>query len=151
VIQEGERGRGYDSLFSEFLEGALSVVLIEPPLRLSHQFQNIALFAELVVKKKTIKSLTVVTGGLSGQLSLLASQLLNDLGSSLEPYNINFRHIIMASASGTPAIQIDNGILIHLNRGLDLFRPLESRLSVGMFDPVFRTCHSSQIVVFKKS
>lgn len=48
-------------------------------------------------------------------------------------------------------IRLDTGWIIKIGRGLDYFRPVATKFSLGFFDHDLRTCHETTIDIFHRN
>ena len=75
---------------------------------------------------------------------------LNKLSESLKQCGI----ILEVSYSDTlhdREIVFDNGWVVKIGRGLDMFKPVKDNCSVGHFDQSLRACHETTIDLYKNS
>lgn len=61
TIHYGATGYSYESIISPYLEGAKSIEIEDPYIRLTHQIQNFVRFCEAVIKTSTIKKIRLIT------------------------------------------------------------------------------------------
>jgi len=62
TILYGDTGYSYESILGPYLQGAKSVVIEDPYIRLQHQIQNFVRFCETVLKAGTVKKIRLITG-----------------------------------------------------------------------------------------
>jgi ATP-dependent Lon protease len=62
-ILYGATGYSYESILAgPYLQGAKTVVIEDPYIRLQHQIQNFVRFCETVLKAGTVKKISLITG-----------------------------------------------------------------------------------------
>jgi len=61
TIHYGDTGYSYESIIGPYLQGAKSVVVEDPYIRLQHQIQNFVRFCEAVLKAGTVKKISLIT------------------------------------------------------------------------------------------
>lgn len=77
---------------------------------------------------------------------------LNEIKESLAKRNIELQ-VKFSTALHDREIRLSNGWIIKIGRGLDYFKPPESRdkLCIGFHDYDLRPCHATTIDIFHKS
>lgn len=142
TILYGDTGHSYDSIIGPYLEGAQSVVIEDPHIRLQHQIQNFVRLCETVLKAATVKKIHLITGyddktqltDITGKLAELKQSLLE-----VEPDpNVHDREI-----------RIDNGWVIKIGRGLDFFQKPAGKFEVGVTDLSLRKCLETKVDIFR--
>jgi ATP-dependent Lon protease len=148
TILHGDTGHSYDSIIGPYLEGAQSVVIEDPHIRLQHQIQNFVRLCETVLKAATVKKIHLITGyddktqltDITGKLAELKQSLLElDVELEVEPDpNVHDREI-----------RIDNGWVIKIGRGLDFFQKPAGKFEVGVTDLSLRKCLETKVDIFR--
>jgi ATP-dependent Lon protease len=148
TILYGDTGYSYDSIMGPYLQGAKSVLIEDPYIRLQHQIQNFVRFCEMVLKAGTVKKISLITGyddktqlaDIAEKLDELKQSLLEvdvDLEVKLNP-NIHDREI-----------RIDNGWVIKIGRGLDFYQKPNGWFEIGANDLSLRKCLETKIDIFR--
>lgn len=148
TILYGDTGYSYESIMGPYLQGARSVVIEDPYIRLQHQIQNFVRFCETVLKAGTVKQITLITGyddktqlaDIAENLQELKQSLLEldvDLEVKLNP-NIHDREI-----------RLDNGWVIKIGRGLDFYQKPGGWFEVGANDMSLRKCLETKVDIFR--
>lgn len=149
TILYGDTGYSYESIMGPYLQGAKTVVIEDPYIRLQHQIQNFVRFCETALKAGTIKQISLITGyddktqlaDIAGKLEELKQSLLEldvDLEVKLNP-NIHDREI-----------RVDNGWVIKIGRGLDFYQKPGGWFEVGANDMTLRKCLETKVDIFKE-
>lgn len=73
TILYGDTGYSYESIIGPYLQGAKSVVIEDPYIRLQHQIQNFVRFCETVLKAASIKKISLISLALALGLASLSS------------------------------------------------------------------------------
>ncbi len=61
TIHYGATGYSYESIIGPYLEGAKSIEIEDPYIRVTHQIQNFVRFCEAVIKAPNIKKIRLIT------------------------------------------------------------------------------------------
>ncbi|KAF0808606.1 ATP-dependent Lon protease [Alcanivorax sp. S71-1-4] len=148
TILYGDTGHSYESIIGPYLQGAKTVVIEDPYIRLQHQIQNFVRFCETVLKAGTVKQISLITGyddknqlaGIAEKLEELKQSLLEldvVLEVKLNP-NIHDREI-----------RLDNGWVIKIGRGLDFYQKPGGWFEVGANDLSLRKCLETKVDIFR--
>jgi len=147
VIEEGDTGHSYDSLIGAYLTGVEEIFVEDPYVRLPHQIQNFVRFCETVVKYKEIKFIKLVTG-YQDQSQLLETQdKLDELKQSLSGQDIILDYVFNQSIHDRE-IRLDNGWVIKIGRGLDLYQRPDSWHDIGVNDLSLRKCLETKVDIY---
>uniref|UniRef100_A0A1B6EP20 MIT domain-containing protein n=1 Tax=Cuerna arida TaxID=1464854 RepID=A0A1B6EP20_9HEMI len=146
VIEHNSTGHSYLSVFGRFLDSEVKEVVIEDPyIRYFHQCQNLLRLCELLVKScpnlRTIQLLT------SQDNSCDQSKSLEKLKSELSSRHVSLK-IQFSTTLHDRQIKLSNGWIIKIGRGLDYFKPPESKFSMGYYDLDLRPCHETTVDIF---
>lgn len=148
TILYGDTGYSYESIMGPYLQGAKSVVIEDPYIRLPHQIQNFVRFCETMLKAGTVKKISLITGyddktqldDITEKLDELKQSLLEldvELEVQLNP-NIHDREI-----------RLDNGWVIKIGRGLDFYQKPGGWYEVGTNDLSLRKCLETKVDIFR--
>ncbi|WOG28764.1 BREX system Lon protease-like protein BrxL [Endozoicomonas sp. 8E] len=148
TIHYGATGYSYESIISPYLEGAKSIEIEDPYIRLTHQIQNFVRFCEAVIKTSTIKKIRLITSYDDDTDVKDMSDKLGELKQSLLEMDIEL-DLKVNEHMHDREIRIDNGWIIKIGRGLDFFQKPDSWFSVGTNDLVLRKCLETKIDIFK--
>jgi ATP-dependent Lon protease len=148
TILYGDTGYSYESILGPYLQGAKTVVIEDPYIRLQHQIQNFVRFCETILNAGTVKKISLVTGyddktqlaDIAEKLEELKQSLLEldvELDVKLNP-NIHDREI-----------RLDNGWIIKIGRGLDFYQKPGGWFEVGATDLRLRKCLETKVDIFR--
>lgn len=151
TLRENQTGISYEKLFADYLRGAAEIILIDPYIRLYHQYRNFQEFCLMLAKLKpqgeeihlhliTWNAEESIPDAIDNMEDISESVL--DLGIILtyEFKNIHDRSIIA-----------DNGWKIVLGRGLDIFEKPEGKFNIAEIYQEKRQCKSCEITCIKSN
>lgn len=147
-IPEGATNYGYDRIFGKYLTDAVEEILIEEPYLKDHyQICNLVMFCELAVSNcRNLKCIKVTTNKDPNKASDQMKSLSN-LADSLEKHNISLYSDFTTSLHDRQ-ILLSNGFIIKIGRGLNYFKPLTNKYSLGQFNFNFRECRETNVDIF---
>ncbi len=148
TILYGDTGYSYESILGPYLQGAKSVVIEDPYIRLQHQIQNFVRFCETVLKAGTVKKISLITGyDDKTQLADIAERL-DELKQSLLELDVELE-VKLNPNMHDREIRIDNGWVIKIGRGLDFFQKPGGWFEVGVNDLSLRKCLETKVDIFR--
>lgn len=148
TILYGDTGYSYESILSPYLQGAKTVVIEDPYIRLQHQIQNFVRFCETVLKAATVKRINLVTGyDDSTQLADIAEKL-EELKQSLLERDVELE-VKLNQNIHDREIRLDNGWVIKIGRGLDFYQKPGGWFEVGANDLSLRKCLETKVDIFR--
>jgi hypothetical protein len=140
-IADGAQGYSYDALFADYLRHATSITVEDPFVSRPHQVANFLRLCELAVRLGAVRSITLVTGVLPDD----AYAKLQSIKRSLQAVQVE-----LESRSDTSlhdrSIRTDTGWIIHLGRGLDIYKKPEDFCAVGATDFALRPCYKTTLI-----
>lgn len=150
TIMYGDTGYSYESILGPYLIGAKVVVIEDPYIRLPHQLQNFVRFCETVIKAGTVKQIKLVTGyDDKTQMSEIAEKL-DDIKQSLLDLDVEL-NISLNPNLHDREINIDNGWVVKIGRGLDFYQRPGSWFEMGAHDLSLRKCLETKVDIFRNS
>ncbi|WGJ91265.1 BREX system Lon protease-like protein BrxL [Achromobacter mucicolens] len=148
TILYDDTGYSYESIIGPYLQGAKSVVIEDPYIRLQHQIQNFVRFCETVLKAETVKRIKLITGyDDKTQLADIAEKL-DELKQSLLELDVELE-VKLNPNMHDREIRIDNGWVIKIGRGLDFFQKPGGWFEVGANDLSLRKCLETKVDIFR--
>ncbi len=148
TILYDDTGYSYESIIGPYLQGAKSVVIEDPYIRLQHQIQNFVRFCETVLKAGTVKRINLITGyDDRTQLADIAEKL-DELKQSLLELDVELE-VKLNPNMHDREIRIDNGWVIKIGRGLDFFQKPGGWFEVGANDLSLRKCLETKVDIFR--
>lgn len=150
-IANNSTGHGYERLFGRFLDDTVSELEVEDPyVRSVHQIYNFLRFCELCVKKcPNLKKVLLITGQETDNDTYQQHQKLQELSLSFSNYNVKLV-VKYSKTLHDREIRVDNGWIIKIGRGLDIYKPPESKFGIGYCDFDLRKCHETTVDIFHK-
>lgn len=147
-ILYGDTGYSYESILGPYLQGAKSVVIEDPYIRLQHQIQNFVRFCEAALKAGTVKKIRLITGyDDKAQLTDIAEKL-DELKQSLLELDVELE-VKLNPHIHDREIRLDNGWIIRIGRGLDFYQRPTSWFEIGVNDLSLRKCLETKIDIFR--
>lgn len=150
TIHYGATGHSYESIFSSYLEGAKSIEIEDPYIRVTHQIQNFVRFCEAVIKTPSIRKISLITSYDEETDVKEMSERLSELKQSLLEMDIALE-ITVNEHMHDREVRIDNGWTIKIGRGLDFFQKPDSWFSVGTNDLTLRKCLETKVDIYKRT
>lgn len=148
TILYGDTGHSYESILGAYLQGAKSVVIEDPYIRLQHQIQNFVRFCETVLKAGTVKKISLITGyDDKTQLADIAEKL-DELKQSLLELDVELEVKLNPNIHDRE-IRLDNGWIIKIGRGLDFYQKPGGWFEVGANDLSLRKCLETKVDIFR--
>jgi ATP-dependent Lon protease len=148
TIRYDDRGFSFENMFGEYLSGAKKMVVEDPYIRMQHQVANFVRLCELVAHQGTIRHVELITGYDDDVQKAETSQRLSDLAESLKDVDIELQ-IRFDSHLHDRAIKLDNGWIIKIGRGLDIYQKPESWFEIGANDLNLRRCLETNVDIFQ--
>lgn len=148
TIHYGATGYSYDSIIAPYLQGAKTVVIEEPYIRMTHQIQNFVRFCETVIKTGTVKRIELTTGYDNDTPLAEIQEKLEDLQQSLLYLDVVL-DIQLNPNLHDREIRIDNGWIIKTGRGLDFYQKPGSWFEVGASDLSLRKCLETKVDIYR--
>ena len=150
TIMYGDTGYSYESIMGPYLAGAKSVVVEDPYIRMQHQIQNFVRFCETILKAGTIKQITLITGyDDKTQLAEIAEKL-GELKQSLLEADVELE-VKLNENMHDREIQIDNGWVVKIGRGLDFYQKPGGWFEIGVHDLSLRKCLETKVDIYLAS
>lgn len=148
TILYGDTGYSYESIMGPYLQGAKTVVIEDPYIRLQHQIQNFVRFCETVLKAGTVKRITLITGHDDKTPLAEMAEKLDELKQSLLEVDVELEVKLNPNIHDRE-IRLDNGWVIKIGRGLDFYQRPSSWFEVGSHDLNLRKCLETKVDIFK--
>jgi ATP-dependent Lon protease len=147
TIHYGDTGYSYDSICLPYFQGAKSVIIEDPYIRVSHQIQNFVRFCETVIKAGTIRRIDLVTSYDNETPLAEIQEKLSELKQSLLEIDVVL-DIQLDPNLHDREIRLDHGWVIKIGRGLDFYQKPGSWFEVGANDLSLRKCLETKVDIF---
>lgn len=148
TILYGDTGHAYESIFGKYLRGCQIVWIEDPYIRLSHQIQNLVRFCELAVKIGSVREINLTTGFDNDVQKSEVHEKFDMLQESLRPNQIEFKWTF-SRVIHDRIVRLNNGWIIKIGRGLDIYQRPESWFSIGSNDFDLRPCLETMVDVYR--
>ncbi|XP_034836297.1 MIT domain-containing protein 1-like isoform X2 [Maniola hyperantus] len=144
-IENDSTGHGYKNLIGRFLDKEVEYVLIEDPnIRSFHQCQNFLLLCELLVKScDNLRQIQLKTNK-DAKSAANQKDWFYNLKTDLQKYGIQLT-IIYSDSSYFRQIILSSGWMIKISRGLDIYKALNNKFCLGVYDLDLRQCHETKV------
>lgn len=149
-IAEGDVGYTYERIFRPYIDTATDITVEDPYIKKPHQIDNFLRFTALAVRVCALKSIVLVTGDDFGESADQVHAKLETLKRDLHLRGINFDWS-RSSYLHDREVRFNNGWVVKIGRGLDIYQPPTSWISVAAADFALRPCKRTKIDVFKIS
>lgn len=149
TIHYGATGYSYESIVGPYLEGAKSIEIEDPYIRVTHQIHNFVRFCEAVIKTPTVRKIRLVTSYDDDTDVKKMSENLSELKQSLLELDIELE-LKVNEHMHDREIRIDNGWTVKIGRGLDFFQKPDSWFGIGANDLNLRKCLETKVDIFKR-
>jgi ATP-dependent Lon protease len=148
-VHHGETGHTYESLFGEYLIGVRHVSIEDPYIRATHQIANFVRFCELCVKVGTVRNIDLLTSVESPSQKAESAEKLEMLKQSLLENDVELT-FHFSPVIHDRQIKLDNGWVIKIGRGFDIYQPPENWYSIGANDYELRPCRETMVDIFER-
>jgi ATP-dependent Lon protease len=149
TIRYNDTGHTYESLFGAYLVGAKRVIVEDPYIRLQHQIQNFVRLCELLVRQGTVRQIQLVTSYDDSSQKPEIAEKLSDLSESLRDADIELT-LDFNPRLHDRSIKLDNGWIIKIGRGLDIYQKPQSWFELGANDVSLRRCLETSVDVYRQ-
>ena len=149
TILYGDTGHTYESIMGPYLDTAKVVTVEDPYIRATHQINNFARFCEIVVRRPTIRNITLMTSYDENTNLGELKDKLEELKQSLLEIDV-ILDIKLNENMHDREIRLDNGWVIKIGRGLDFYQRPDSWFTVGAHDLSLRKCMETKVDIFKQ-
>ena len=149
TIHYGATGYSYESIVGPYLEGAKSIEIEDPYIRVTHQIHNFVRFCEAVIKTSTVRKVRLITSYDANTDVKEMSERLSELKQSLLELDIELE-LKVNEHMHDREIRIDNGWTVKIGRGLDFFQKPDSWFGVGANDLNLRKCLETKVDIFRE-
>jgi len=147
TIYYGDIGHTYESLFGDYLRGAKIISVEDSYIRSIHQIQNFVRFCELALKIGDVKQINLVTGCDNDVQKAEIMDKLEMLQASLKEHAVAF-DFKFSDIIHDREIRLDNGWIIKVGRGFDLYQRPDNWYTIGSSDFDLRPCLETKVDIF---
>jgi ATP-dependent Lon protease len=148
TILYGETGHTYERILGDYLNGAKTVYVEDAYIRMQHQVQNFVRFCELVVSVGDAKQIDLLTGSDNQTQKAEVMEKFQQIEASLAEQGIQFNYAFSDTIHDRE-IKLDNGWLIKIGRGFDIYQKPDNWFSIGSNDFALRPCLETKVDIFR--
>ena len=144
-----QRGVSYKSLFGDYIRTAKKITIVDPFIRVGHQIDNLIEFIQMareVCLTPEELEIELHTQNEEDKIPEVID-IFNELQEELSSYGVTFN--FMFDAGHDRKIDLDNGWIINLGRGLDIFEKF-SRFSLSNSRQENRRCKEFSVTYMYK-
>ena len=150
IIPENETGYTYERIFRPYIDDATHIVVEDPYILLPHQIDNFSRFCALAIRVANIQRIDLISGNQHGENTDDADSRLENLLRDLDSRGIKFIWRREASLHDRE-VRFNNGWVVKIGRGLDIYHKPESRVSIEAADFSLRRCRQTKVDIFRQS
>lgn len=150
LLRENQTNVSYEKIFGEYLLNCNSILIIDPYIRMPYQVRNLMEFIRLVLSKKSSDqsiSIHLKTFNTDEKIPEMIDTF-DDLSDTLIDMDINFTYGFDESIHDR-SINLDNGWIISLGRGLDIWQRTGGMLDFAEYHQEKRLCKETNIHIYK--
>lgn len=147
-IADGATGFTYERIFRPYIDSAVSIRVEEPYIRRTFQVENFLRFCALAVRLDAVENIELITGEDFGEAADEITSRLETLRRDLHARDIKFSWK-RDSKIHDREVKFDNGWIVKIGRGLDIYHKPENWLSVSAADYSLRPCRQTKVDIFK--
>ena len=150
TIHYGDTGHTFDSIFSPYLTGANEVIVEDPYIRITHQVHNFVRLCETIVKNASVRQISLVTTqDENPEVAEKTKSMLEDVSQSLLEMDVVLKVRFHPNLHDRE-IRIDNGWIVKIGRGLDIYQKPTSYFDIGSNDLSLRKCLETKVDIYKQ-
>lgn len=150
TIRDNQTNVSYKKLFGNYLVGATNYTIKDPYIRLPYQFRNFIELCRLIAELKSNDSevkIHLVTNNNEDYIEN-AKESFSELIDSLSSLGIDLSYEF-SDVQHDRSIEMDNGWIIILGRGLDFWQKTTGRYDIAEYYQEKRLCKEFEITVIK--
>lgn len=150
LLRENQTNVSYEKIFGEYLLNCNSIIIVDPYIRMPYQVRNLMEFIRLVLSKKRSDqsiSIHLKTFNTDEKIPEMIDTF-DDLSDTLIDMDINFTYAFDESIHDR-SIHLDNGWIISLGRGLDIWQRTGGMLDFAEYHQEKRLCKETNIHIYR--
>lgn len=150
LLRENQTNVSYEKIFGEYLLNCNSIIIVDPYIRMPYQVRNLMEFIRLVLSKKRSDqsiSIHLKTFNTDEKIPEMIDTF-DDLSDTLIDMDINFTYSFDESIHDRSII-LDNGWIISLGRGLDIWQRTGGMLDFAEYHQEKRLCKETNIHIYR--
>jgi ATP-dependent Lon protease len=148
TIFYGEIGYTYERILGDYLKGATKIQVKDPYIRAKHQIVNWVRFCEMIVRAGNIREIHLHTGCDNELQKKEAEENFLTIAVSLKEHDVIFKHSFDDKIHDRE-IQLDNGWVVKIGRGFDIYQKPDDWFSIGANDLALRPCLETMVDIYQ--
>jgi ATP-dependent Lon protease len=150
TIRYDDTGYSYERILGEYVTGVKKVIIEDPYIRAIHQISNFVRLCELLVHQGTVREIELTTSSEDTAQQTETAEKLAELAESLKDADIKLQ-VTFNQRLHDRSIKLDNGWVVKIGRGLDIYQKPQSWFEVGANDLNLRRCLETDVDIFHMS
>lgn len=150
TVRENQSNVSYEKLFGEYLVGVHTIKIVDPYVRIPYQVRNLMELIRLIISKRVdgeVISVHLSTFNLDDKIPEMIDTF-DELQDSLTDMDVNFSYEFDENIHDR-SIQLDNGWVISLGRGLDIWQRTGGMLDFAEYYQEKRICKEFSMYIVK--
>ena len=144
-VHEGEDGYSYQNLFGQYLQGAKSIHIVDPYVRLEYQIRNFLAIIGIFNTTNGPVELILTTSADDAYQERNIGKKLDEIKTNVAKHGVNLLYDLSPTVHRR-GIEADNGWKIIIDRGLDIFQKPDSKYELSEIDQTKRKCRETDII-----
>ncbi|MBB02801.1 MAG: hypothetical protein CMJ47_09155 [Planctomyces sp.] len=149
-IGEDATGFTYERIFCPYINSAKSIVVEDPYVNYAYQVENLTRFCALAVRLGVVESIELITKDWGGAGNDESDSRLETLRRDLRGREVEFNWR-RSTEIHDREIRFENGWVVKIGRGLDIYKKPESWTSIAASDFSLRGCKQTKVDVYRQS
>jgi ATP-dependent Lon protease len=150
TIAYNSTGHTYETIVGPYLKDANEITIEDPYIRITHQIANFVRFCEMAVKFSNVKKIKLVTSYDENTIVTEMNDRLEEVKQSLLEMDI-ILDIKIKQNLHDREIRIDNGWVVKIGRGLDIYQKPNNWFEIGANDISLRKCLETKVDIYKET
>lgn len=150
TIRENQSNVSYDKLFGEYLVGVHQVTIVDPYIRMPYQVRNLMELIRLIISKRVDEELIAIHLKTFNSDDKIPEMIdtFDELHDSLMDMDVDFSYEFDENIHDR-SISLDNGWVISLGRGLDIWQRTGGMLDLAEYIQEKRICKEFSMYIVR--
>ena len=147
-IYENQTGYPYERIFMPYMEQTTNIIIEDPYINFLYQIDNLSRFCALAVRVGSVRQIKLKSGTHFVESLAAADEKLSLLKRDLQARGVDFSWNRYPELHDRE-VRFDNGWVVKVGRGLDIYQKPASWISVEAVDLWLRPCKQTKVDVYK--
>lgn len=148
-IIEGAVGYTYERIFRPYIDTVTKILIEDPYVRWPYQGDHFTRFCALAVRLGSVTAIDLITGQRPGEDTDDVDSRLDSLRRDLRSRGVTLTWSYNPSLHDRE-VKFDNGWIVKIGRGLDIYHKPESRISVEAADFSMLRCRQTKVDIYRE-